>query len=164
MLGNKSPGERVRLLNDEPFRGNAKYMLYWSQMNRRVDSNHALQYAASLANENRLPLLVYECLTSWYPFASNRLHTFILEGVPAILTGIMAPLASRLLTAEIVGFEILVWIPKLVAGPHDHVNWAGNAICIAIAGAAWAVSDSICRTAKRVTAQEESSKEAHASA
>jgi hypothetical protein len=53
----------------------------------------------------------------------------------------MAPLASRLLTAEIVGFEILVWIPKLVAGPKDHFNWAGNAICIAIAGATWVVSD-----------------------
>ena len=65
----------------------------------------------------------------------------------AILSGIMAPLASRLLTAEIVGFEILVWIPKLIAGPHDHFIWAGNAICVAIAGAIWAVSDSICRTA-----------------
>ena len=70
----------------------------------------------------------------------------------AILTGIMAPLASRLITAEIIGFEILVWIPKLLAGPHDHANWAGNAISIALAGAPWVVSDSICRTAKRVAA------------
>jgi uncharacterized membrane protein YphA (DoxX/SURF4 family) len=77
----------------------------------------------------------------------------------AILTGIMAPLASRLLTAEIVGFEILVWIPKLLAGPHDHFNWAGNAICVAIAGAVWAVSDSICRAAKRAAAHTESTAE-----
>jgi uncharacterized membrane protein YphA (DoxX/SURF4 family) len=68
----------------------------------------------------------------------------------AILTGIMAPLASRLITAEIVGFEILVWIPKLVAGPRQHFNWGGNGICIALAGAAWVVSDSICRPARRV--------------
>jgi uncharacterized membrane protein YphA (DoxX/SURF4 family) len=67
----------------------------------------------------------------------------------AILSGIMAPLASRLLTAEIVGFEILVWIPKLLAGPHEHFNWAGNAICVALAGAPWVVSDSIYRTAQR---------------
>jgi uncharacterized membrane protein YphA (DoxX/SURF4 family) len=67
----------------------------------------------------------------------------------AILTGIMAPLASRLITAEIVGFEILVWIPKLVAGPHDHVNWAGNAISVALSGAPWVVSDSICRAARQ---------------
>jgi uncharacterized membrane protein YphA (DoxX/SURF4 family) len=74
----------------------------------------------------------------------------------AILTGIMAPLASRLLTAEIVGFEILVWIPKLLADSHNHFIWAGNAICIAIAGAVWAVSDSICLAAKRVPALTES--------
>jgi uncharacterized membrane protein YphA (DoxX/SURF4 family) len=73
----------------------------------------------------------------------------------AILSGLKAPLASRLLTAEIVGFELLVWIPKLFAGPHDHFNWAGNTICIAIAGATWTVSDSICRAAKRAPAHTE---------
>ena len=73
----------------------------------------------------------------------------------AILSGIMAPLASRLLTAEIVGFEILVWIPRLLTGPHDHFNWAGNAICVALAGAPWAVSDSICRAARRAPVRTE---------
>ena len=66
----------------------------------------------------------------------------------AILTGIMAPLAARLLTAEIVIFELLVWVPKLFAGPSNHFNWGGNAISIAIAGSAWVVSDSICAAAK----------------
>ena len=46
----------------------------------------------------------------------------------SILTGIMAPLASRLLTAEILIFELLFWIPNLFAGPSNHFNWAGNAI------------------------------------
>ena len=66
----------------------------------------------------------------------------------AILTGIMAPLASRLLTAEIVIIELLFWIPKLSPGPGNHFVWAGNAISIAIAGAAWVVSDSISAAAK----------------
>ncbi|MGA9304014.1 MAG: hypothetical protein WBW31_01295 [Candidatus Sulfotelmatobacter sp.] len=66
----------------------------------------------------------------------------------AILTGIMAPFAARLLTAEIVIFELLVWIPKLSAEPRNHFNWAGNAICIALAGASWTVSDSISAAAK----------------
>ena len=66
----------------------------------------------------------------------------------AILTGIMAPLAARLLTAEIVIFELLVWIPNLSAGPGNHFNWAANAICIALAGASWVVSDSISAAAK----------------
>jgi uncharacterized membrane protein YphA (DoxX/SURF4 family) len=66
----------------------------------------------------------------------------------AILSGIMAPLAARLLTAEIVIFELLFWIPRLSSGPNNHFNWAGNAICIALAGAAWVVSDSISATAR----------------
>lgn len=69
----------------------------------------------------------------------------------AILSGRMAPLASRLVTAEIAGFEILVWIPKLLAGPHDHFNWAGNAICVALAGAPWVVSDSIRAAARKTS-------------
>jgi len=64
----------------------------------------------------------------------------------AILTGIMAPLAARLLTAEIVIFELLFWIPNVSGGPSIHFNWAGNAISIAIAGASWVVSDSISTT------------------
>ena len=56
--------------------------MYWSQMNRRAESNHALNYAADLANQHNLPLVFYEGLTCSYPFASDRLHTFILHGVP----------------------------------------------------------------------------------
>ncbi|MBL8240619.1 MAG: deoxyribodipyrimidine photo-lyase [Bryobacterales bacterium] len=73
---------RVRPLNDAPVRHPAKYVLYWTQMNRRADSNHALAYAAEQANCLRLPLLVYEGLTCTYPEANDRMHTFVLEGVP----------------------------------------------------------------------------------
>ena len=66
----------------------------------------------------------------------------------AILSGILAPLAARLLTAEIVIFELLIWIPNLYAGPSTHFNWAGNAISIALCGASWVVSDSISAAAK----------------
>jgi uncharacterized membrane protein YphA (DoxX/SURF4 family) len=63
----------------------------------------------------------------------------------AILTGIAAPLAARLLTAEIVGFELLVWIPGLAAAPRQHFWWAANAINLAIAASVWVVADSIGR-------------------
>jgi len=66
----------------------------------------------------------------------------------ALLSGVMAPLASRLITAEIVSFELLVWIPKLAANPREHFYWAGNGISIALCGAAWVISDSICRRGK----------------
>lgn len=74
--------ERVAILNERETRAGAEYVLYWAQMNRRVDSNHALAYAAEMANDLRLPLLCYEGLTCSYPHANDRLHTFILEGVP----------------------------------------------------------------------------------
>jgi deoxyribodipyrimidine photo-lyase len=51
-------------------------------MNRRVDANHALLYAVEIANRLNVPVLVYEALTCTYEYANDRLHTFILEGVP----------------------------------------------------------------------------------
>ncbi|MBV8709128.1 MAG: deoxyribodipyrimidine photo-lyase [Acidobacteriaceae bacterium] len=74
--------ERIRKLNAAPERPHRKYVLYWAQMNRRVDANHGLLYAAEIANQHRLPVLYYEGLTCSYPYANDRLHTFILEGVP----------------------------------------------------------------------------------
>jgi hypothetical protein len=74
---------------------------------------------------------------------------FFFMAAAAILSGILAGLAARLLTAQIVGFELLVWLPKLVAAPHQHFNWAGNAICIAIAGGAWVVADELSATRKQ---------------
>jgi uncharacterized membrane protein YphA (DoxX/SURF4 family) len=73
----------------------------------------------------------------------------------AILTGIATPLAARLLTVEIVGFQLLVWIPKLVTGPHQHFNWAGNGINLAIAASAWVVADSMRSPANRRPIPEE---------
>jgi uncharacterized membrane protein YphA (DoxX/SURF4 family) len=64
----------------------------------------------------------------------------------AILSGILAPLASRLLTVEILSFEIFVWIPMLLANPRGHFYWAGNAINIAMLGAVWVVADSLSAT------------------
>ena len=74
--------DRVRRLNEAPFRDNGRYVLYWSQMNRRAHSNHALDFAIELANERDVPVLFYEGLTCTYKEANDRLHTFVLEGVP----------------------------------------------------------------------------------
>lgn len=74
--------ERIRALNDAPVRPGARYVLYWAQMNRRVDANHGLALAIEKANALRLPVLYYEGLTCTYAEASDRMHTFVLEGVP----------------------------------------------------------------------------------
>jgi deoxyribodipyrimidine photo-lyase len=87
--GTSGAGEnRVRVLNAAEPRPGADYVLYWSQMNRRAESNHALAHAAGVAEANRLPLLVYEGLTFDYKAANDRLHTFILEGVNDTATGL----------------------------------------------------------------------------
>ena len=73
--------ERVLLLNERAADPKARYVLYWMQMYKRVDNNHSLIYAIRRANELKLPLVVYEGLKFYYPWASDRIHTFILEGV-----------------------------------------------------------------------------------
>jgi hypothetical protein len=50
---------RVRKLSGAAIRTLPGNVLYWSQMNRSVESNHALALAASLANELGVTLLFY---------------------------------------------------------------------------------------------------------
>ena len=77
----KRINERVVQLNEATPRANARYVLYWMQMYKRTTHNHALTFAIRKANELKLPLVVYEGLKYYYPWASDRIHTFILEGV-----------------------------------------------------------------------------------
>jgi len=66
----------------------------------------------------------------------------------AILSGILATLATRLLTIMIAGFWLFVWTPRLFTLPHEHFSWSANGIAFAMAGACWAVSNSTAETAK----------------
>jgi deoxyribodipyrimidine photo-lyase len=72
---------RLRQVNNEPVRSTADYVLYWMQIYRRLDHNHALNYAIARARHHHKPLVVYEGLKLGYPWASRRLHRFILEGM-----------------------------------------------------------------------------------
>ena len=65
-----------------PVRPGGRYVLYWCRWNRRVESNHALAFAADTANRMGLPLVFFERVTCNYPTASDRFHTFLPEGVP----------------------------------------------------------------------------------
>ena len=56
------------------------FVLYWMCTAMRVDENPALDVARHLANELELPWLIYQGLSSRYPFASDRHHAFILQG------------------------------------------------------------------------------------
>jgi len=72
---------RIRLANDRPIQTVGQYVLYWMQAYRRLTHNHALDHAIRLAVEHKVPLVVYEGLRLGYPWASARLHTFILQGM-----------------------------------------------------------------------------------
>ncbi|HEX7334927.1 MAG TPA: deoxyribodipyrimidine photo-lyase [Pyrinomonadaceae bacterium] len=72
---------RVTQLNQFKANTKGRYVLYWMQMYKRASHNYALNFAIQMANERQLPLVVYEGLKFYYPWASDRIHTFILEGV-----------------------------------------------------------------------------------
>jgi len=81
----------------------------------------------------------------WIPpgqmfWAVTTTSAFALAAI-ALLTGFLAPLASRLTTAMIVGFELLTWLPLLFADPHSFENWSESAETLAIAASAWVVAD-----------------------
>ena len=100
--------ERVVALNDKPVNANARYVLYWMQMFKRVDNNHALIWAIRKANELKLPLVVYEGLKYYYPWASDRIHTFILEGVE-----------EKRLEFERLGIRYLFYLQKDADSPKN---------------------------------------------
>jgi uncharacterized membrane protein YphA (DoxX/SURF4 family) len=64
----------------------------------------------------------------------------------ALLSGRLALLACRLVTIMILCFGLLVWLPALFADRHKLMNWAGNAQNLAIAGAAWIMTDYLRRS------------------
>ena len=75
------PVSRIRTLNDAPPGPSARYVLYWMIANRRLGWNFALQHAVDWAVRVRLPLVIFEPLRIGYPWASDRLHQFVLEGM-----------------------------------------------------------------------------------
>jgi deoxyribodipyrimidine photo-lyase len=71
--------KRITCLKPVPVRKNARYVLYWMQMFKRAEYNHALNFAIVQANALKLPLLVYEGLKYDYSYACDRIHQFVLE-------------------------------------------------------------------------------------
>jgi len=75
------PAVRIRALNDRKPEPGRAYVLYWMTAFRRLTANFALERAVEIAREAGRPLLVFEPLRVDYPFASDRLHRFVMEGM-----------------------------------------------------------------------------------
>ena len=73
--------KRIRTLNEHELNNEGEYVLYWMQINRRVEYNFALEHAVNLANTLNKPLLIYEGLSATYPWASDRFHSYIIDGM-----------------------------------------------------------------------------------
>ena len=69
---------RVRALNANPLGTGARYVLCWLQQALRAPDNPVIDAAIRLGNALDLPVLVYHGVREDYPYASDRLHRFIL--------------------------------------------------------------------------------------
>lgn len=82
---------------------NGEFVLYWMRTAVRSDENPALDVAIRLAQSRKLPLLVYHAISQHYQYASDRHHTFMLEGardVQAQFAKIGISYAFHLATAD----------------------------------------------------------------
>ena len=77
----QTPAGRIRALNDQAPHPEGDYVLYWMIANRRAQWNFSLQRAVELAKQFKKPLVVFEALRCGYPWASDRLHRFVIDGM-----------------------------------------------------------------------------------
>lgn len=67
----------------------------------------------------------------------------------AILTKVQARLAAILLTAMYASFIPLVFVPVLVADPHNSFRWGEAVATIVLTGVAWVLADSFAQRSRR---------------
>ncbi|MCB9758575.1 MAG: deoxyribodipyrimidine photolyase [Alphaproteobacteria bacterium] len=75
------PAMRVQVRNDAPVRSGRSYVLYWMIAARRTRYSYGLQRALWWAQQLKRPLVVLEALRVGYPWASDRIHRFVLDGM-----------------------------------------------------------------------------------
>ena len=75
------PKIRIRAVNDRQIKPDGSYVLYWMTCARRTAYNYGLERAADMCRQLGKPLVVLEALRVDYPYASDRFHAFILQGM-----------------------------------------------------------------------------------
>ena len=75
------PAIRIRTGNSLPVRQDGDFVLYWMTASRRVTWNFALDRAVEWTEKLKKPLVVLEALRCGYPWASDRMHRFALDGM-----------------------------------------------------------------------------------
>jgi deoxyribodipyrimidine photo-lyase len=78
---NSVPEIRIRSANSLPALQSNDFVLYWMTASRRTTWNFALDRAVEWAEKLRKPLIVLEALRCGYPWASDRMHRFVMDGM-----------------------------------------------------------------------------------
>jgi deoxyribodipyrimidine photo-lyase len=135
------PEMRLRQCNSAPVRQDGRYVLYWMIAFRRATWNFALDRAVAWAERLQKPLVVLEALRCDYPWASDRIHSFVLDGmaenacwlertdvlyypylelVPNAGKGLLTALASRACVVVTDDFPCF-FLPRMVASAARQV-------------------------------------------
>ena len=80
-MTNSIPHIRIFEQNQMPIQEERDFVLYWMIANRRLEWNFSLQHAVDIANRLQKPVVILEALRSGYRWASDRLHTFVIQGM-----------------------------------------------------------------------------------
>ena len=75
------PSDRIRAANRQPVRPERDFVLIWMIAARRTRFHFGLERAVEAARSWGKPLVVLEALRCNYPYASDRLHRFVLDGM-----------------------------------------------------------------------------------
>jgi deoxyribodipyrimidine photo-lyase len=75
------PEVRIRPANARAANADGAFVLYWMTAARRLRRNFALQLATAEARALAKPLLILEAVRAGYPWASDRMHRFVLDGM-----------------------------------------------------------------------------------
>ena len=73
--------QRISELNRGHARQDGSFVLYWMTSARRLSHNFALDRALEWCLRIGKPLVILEALRCGYPWASDRFHAFVLEGM-----------------------------------------------------------------------------------
>ncbi len=82
------PANRLTVVNSHPVNSSGAFVTYWMIANRRTTYNFSLQRAIDWAEQLHLPLVIFEALRAGYPWASDRIHQFVIEGMAANRTAL----------------------------------------------------------------------------
>ena len=75
------PKERIRNQNNKSGNPKGDFVLYWMIASRRLTYNFGLERAVEWANKLKKPLVVLEALRCDYPWASDRVHYFVISAM-----------------------------------------------------------------------------------